>query len=359
MKIKSVEHYIINLELKRPYTIAYKTVTEVENVIVVVTLDNGVKGVGTANPSRYVVGDDVNDTFLALGKWDKDLLLKQDIGDFYNCLHQVHTSLADHIGARAALDIALHDAFSRQLDKPLVRFFGQRIDRLPTSITIGIKNVAETLYEAEEYIGRGFSFIKVKLGKSLDEDIERITKLREQYGSRIHIRIDANQGYSAEETIQLYERTRHLDLELIEQPLPVKDSPALKELPQPIRDLIAADEALVDAEDAFALSVPPASCGIFNIKLMKCGGILPAQHISTIGRATGRKLMWGCNDESMISIAAALHVALSCPDTRYLDLDGSLDLAKDIATGTFVVKDGMMSVSDRPGLGWENLQVAG
>ena len=36
--------------------------------------------------------------------------------------------------------------------------------------------------------------------------------------------------------------------------------------------------------------------------------------------------MWGCNDESCISIAAALHAAYACPATRYLDLDGSFDL---------------------------------
>lgn len=353
MKIISIDYYISNLELKRPYTIAYKTVTEVENLIVVVTLENGIKGMGTANPSKYVVGDDVQDTFQALEKWDKELLLKQDIRDFYNCLYCVHSSLTDHIGARAALDIALHDAFSRLLEKPLVRFFGQRRDGLPTSITIGIKNVEETLAEAEEYVGRGFSFIKVKLGRSLEEDIERLVRLREQQGSKIHIRIDANQGYDKEEVLRFYEQTRHLDLELIEQPMPVADSATLKQLPKDIRSAIAADESLVNEKDAFELAIPPASCGIFNIKLMKCGGVLPAQQISTIGQIAGMDLMWGCNDESVISIAAALHVALSCPNTRYLDLDGSLDLAKDVAEEAFIIKEGMMSVTDRPGLGWK------
>jgi L-alanine-DL-glutamate epimerase-like enolase superfamily enzyme len=63
--------------------------------------------------------------------------------------------------------------------------------------------------------------------------------------------------------------------------------------------------------------------------------------------------MWGCNDESVISIAAALHAAFACPRTRYLDLDGSFDLARDPASGGFIVEDGLMRLLDRPGLGVE------
>jgi L-alanine-DL-glutamate epimerase-like enolase superfamily enzyme len=61
--------------------------------------------------------------------------------------------------------------------------------------------------------------------------------------------------------------------------------------------------------------------------------------------------MWGCNDESIVAIAAALHAALASPATRYLDLDGSLDLARDLVQGGFVLEGGELSVTDKPGLG--------
>ncbi len=88
---------------------------------------------------------------------------------------------------------------------------------------------------------------------------------------------------------------------------------------------------------------------------MKCGGISPAQRIAHLAEATGTGLMWGCNDESRISIAAALHVALASPATRYLDLDGSFDLARDLAAGGFVLDEGMLRTAPGPGLGvtWE------
>ncbi|MEL6594239.1 MAG: enolase C-terminal domain-like protein, partial [Bacteroidota bacterium] len=112
-----------------------------------------------------------------------------------------------------------------------------------------------------------------------------------------------------------HERSQQLDIELIEQPLPVSALAEMQELPPAVKARIAADESLVNAEDAFQLTIPPHSCGIFNIKLMKCGGIYQAQRIAEMARQAGFDLMWGCNDESIISIAAGLHIAFSCPHT--------------------------------------------
>ena len=63
--------------------------------------------------------------------------------------------------------------------------------------------------------------------------------------------------------------------------------------------------------------------------------------------------MWGCNDESIISISAALNTALSFKNTKYLDLDGSFDLERDVVIGGFSLKDGLMKPLDKPGLGVE------
>ena len=86
---------------------------------------------------------------------------------------------------------------------------------------------------------------------------------------------------------------------------------------------------------------------------MKCGGITSGRKIANVALLNGINLMWGCNDESIISISAALNAALSFPNTKYLDLDGSLDLAKDLVTGGFNLKNGIMKPLDKPGLGVE------
>ncbi|MDH3692852.1 MAG: dipeptide epimerase, partial [Gammaproteobacteria bacterium] len=245
----------------------------------------------------------------------------------------------------------LHDLLAQHLNIPLVEMLGRVHDRLPTSVTIGINSVEETVADAAEHVGQGFRILKIKLGHSLEEDLERLHKLRERFGTRMAIRVDPNQGYSVQDLQRFVEESRTLDIEFIEQPLKVTDDETLRSFPASVRQRIAMDESLLRETDAIRLIAPPAACGIFNIKLMKCGGIQPAKRIATIAEASGIKLMWGCMDESAISISAALHTALACSATRFLDLDGSLELNRDVVTGGFVLQDGYMSTSTAPGLG--------
>ena len=355
MRIKNLNVWNADLGNTKPYTIAFKTVDEVRNVFVELVLENGITGIGSGNPSEYVVGENIGQTIEALKEDNLEFLAGRDIREFHQLTYDVWKKFPKNPAARAALDIALHDTFAKYLGVPLVKFLGQKIKTLPTSNTIGIKNVTETLKEATEYVQAGFKVLKVKLGKDLNEDIERIVKLRENLGNKVAIRIDANQGYDINQTVEFYTKTLHLNVELIEQPLPAKAVKEMKSLPEEIRKKIAADESLITPKDALELVKPPRASGIFNIKLMKCGGVSQGLKIADIALQEGVDLFWGCNDESAVSITAALHAAFSCSNTKYIDLDGSLDLGKDVVKGGFILKDGMMSCSDKPGLGLERV----
>jgi len=353
MKIKNIKTWSVDLGNTKPYTIAFKTVDEVKNAFVEITLENGTTGIGAGNPSEYVTGESFEQCEKALHENNLDFLVGRDIRELNQLLFEVLVRFPKNPAARAALDIALHDVFTKHLNIPLVKFLGQKITSMPTSNTIGIKNVEDTLKEAQEYGDRGFTVLKVKLGKDLDEDVERLVKLREKFGKRFTIRIDANQGYTVEQTIAFAKRTAQLDVELIEQPLPAKQD--LRALPEAIRKKVAADEALLSPADGLSLSTAPVAAGIFNIKLMKCGGVREALRIADIAALQNIELFWGCNDESIVSITAALHAAFSCAHTKYIDLDGSLDLARDVVKGGFILKNGVMHCSDKPGLGLERV----
>ena len=354
-RIKDIKVWAADLENTKPYTIAFKTVDTVRNAFVEIVLENGLTGIGSGNPSEYVVGENLQQCLDALQQDNLTFLIGRDIRETNQMLFEILTRFPKNPSARAALDIALHDAFTKFLKIPLVKYLGQKITRLPTSNTIGIKDVSATLKEADEYISAGFKVIKVKLGKDLEEDIERLVKLRERFGSSVIIRVDANQGYDVNQTITFYKRTLSLGLELIEQPLPANAVAAMRSLPDEIKNMIAADESLISPADAFSLITPPVAARIFNIKLMKCGGINEARRIAEIAQLGGVDLFWGCNDESIVSITAGLHAAFSCANTRYIDLDGSLDLGRDEVKGGFILRDGYMYCSERPGLGVERV----
>ncbi len=350
MRIDEIQTWREEVPLTRPYTIATRTISTVSLFFVRARSGNEI-GLGSASPSGAITGEHAEQCDAALLGDHVAGLVGHDLrhqGALYRLLKD---SLGDAPAARAAVEMAFLDLFTRRLGIPVVDFLGRCHDLLPTSITIGIKSTEEALEEAEEYLSQGFRCLKVKVGHGLEEDLERLGKLRERVGKNVTIRIDGNQGYGPKETRELLEEAVKLDLELVEQPLPSGSDDELRKLPDSLRLLVAADESLHGERDALALARNARACGIFNIKLMKCGGISSALAIAEIAEAADIELMWGCNDESAIGISAALHAAYACPGTRYIDLDGSFDLARDPALGGFRIEDGGLRLLDEPGLG--------
>jgi L-alanine-DL-glutamate epimerase-like enolase superfamily enzyme len=355
MKIKSVRSFLKRVALKKPYTIAHNTFSDVALAFLEVELENGIIGYGSGSPAEEVVGETTEKTYANLQSNFVQQLAGRDIRHFLHLIYEARCRFPHLPGTQAAIDIALHDAFCKWAGLPIVDFYGRKIKALPTSVTIGIKPVKDTLTEAETYVEQGFRILKVKLGRMSEEDIERILKLHERFRGTVTLRVDANQGYDMATLRSFLKATEYVPLDLIEQPLPVGEESVLHSLsPEHIKKL-AADESLTDPEAALHFASRDRCFGIFNIKLMKCGGISGARKIATIAEAGKIDLFWGCNDESRISIAAALHVAYSCPNTRYIDLDGSFDLAEDLSKGGFSIKDGCLYLSDSPGLGIEKL----
>jgi len=353
MKITKASHWTEHLELSRPYRIAYETIDNVANHFVRLQTDDGTVGVGVASPAESVTGETITDCRAALIDHLEPLLVGQDIRQLKTLCRELTQVMPTTPAARAAVDMALYDLAAKGLNLPLADLLGRVHRCLPTSITIGILSVEETLAEAREYIARGFRLLKVKIGACLEEDLERLAALRQEVGAEIGIRVDANQGYTPTELDRFMAATAGLEIEIVEQPLDVKQTRAMITFPQAVRDQSAADESLLTPVDAVRFLESPHPFGIFNIKLMKCGGITPALQIAEIAFWGGIDLMWGCMDESVIGIAAALHAAFASPNTRFLDLDGSLDLARDPAHGGFRIKAGMMTLTDTPGLGVE------
>jgi len=352
MNIAAAAAEVRAIPLARPYTITFRTVTAIETVLVVLRDQAGNVGLGTASPERHVTGETNEACQRALAPGELDFLIGQDTAGIADgsLARQLQQRMNTTPAARAAVDMALWDLHARALGRPLCDLLGRQHPALPTSITIGIKGTEEALAEADEYLGRGFRVLKVKIGRDFQADVDRLRRLRERVGPEVRLRADANQGYTVEQTRRLLAESA-LDLEFVEQPVPAARTRDLAVLPEVDRDRLCADESLLTPDDAAALVVPPRPCGIFNIKLMKCGGVSPALDIARVADGAGVTLMWGCMDESCIGISAALHAALASPATRHLDLDGSFDLAHDLGRGGFEVRDGYLHTVDVPGLG--------
>ncbi|GGB79332.1 dipeptide epimerase [Dyadobacter sediminis] len=350
MNIKTVRAYAKLIPLKKPYTIARETIYTAEIIFLEIHLSNGICGRGAANPDPEVIGETPLQTLRNLHSDEvQSGLAEKDIREFHALIGNFRKIYQQFPATMAAIDMALHDAFGKWIGLPIVDFYGRHHSKMLTSVTIGIKDVTATLQEAREYKSQGFKVLKVKTGIDTEEDAERIIRLYETFGDYFTIRVDANEGYTTENLRYFLNKTAFLPLELTEQPFSPRMNMELLEFPGAIRNKLAADESLKDAKTALELA-QDGLFGIFNIKLMKCGGITAAFEIANIARQADIALFWGCNDESSISISAALHAAFACSHTRYLDLDGSFDLLEDSDHSGFILEDGFLSILSRPGI---------
>lgn len=242
--------------------------------------------------------------------------------------------------ALSAIDMAAHDLRGRRLGIPTWQDWGlEWNDVVDSSYTIGIDSIDGMVDRLDEK--RGWKTYKIKLGTP--QDIEIVTELRKHTDAVF--RVDANCGWTVDEAIRNSISLADLNVEFIEQPLPISAS-------QEDKQKLFAESALpiIADEDCQTLDDVARCNGLFhgvNVKICKCGGLTPALQMLRNARELGMQTMVGCMVESSIGISGAAQLL---PLLDYADLDGAVLLKDEPASGV-TVDCGRVVMSERFGCG--------
>jgi len=255
-----------------------------------------------------------------------------------------------HPFLRCALDVAYLDLKSRIEGIPLRHFWNKthwmewdKTDKKPpTCYTIGLAPIDEMVRKLKTF---PWPVYKIKLGAGGD-DLAIIRALREHTNAPFYV--DANTGWTAEQTIAYSHELKALGVVFIEQPLKTDNLAGQKEVFLKSALPIFADESCQTEEDVDHCA---ESFHGINIKVVKCGGLTPARRMITRARELNLSVMAGCMTESSVGISA---IAQLLPELDYADLDGAMLLAKDPARGvTFDPSTGYAIYPNRYGTGVE------
>jgi L-Ala-D/L-Glu epimerase len=321
----------LGLRLRHRFTIA-RSFEDVSETLIVRLFERGIEALGEVTPSaRYGETVALIEQQLRVVRLDDANLL--DVKSTLGRIPPVQR------GAMCALDLALHDYAGKLLGVPAYVLFGLDPARAKmTSFTIGIASIEETLAKVRE--AAHMPILKVKLGAG--HEIETIEAIRAIF--RGAIRVDANEGWTPEQAVELLRELARFDLEFCEQPVPAGHPEQLRFVRERSPIQILADEDSVVPDDVARL----AGCvdGI-NVKLVKCGGMREAARMIGLARGHHLKVMIGCMIESSVLSTAAAHLT---PLADYADIDGPLLIQDDPFEGV-MYEGAQLRLPDAPGLG--------
>lgn len=313
-----VKYKIVNLPFHHPFTISKGTKT-VQPAFVVELDFMGVKGYGEACAISYY--NIPVEKMAADLESKKTFVEKFAFSDPKRYWHYLHHLFPSNPFLVCALDMAGWDIYGKLKRKQLYQLWGLDTATAPlTDYTIAIDTIEKMVAKMKE---KPWPVYKIKMG--VEGDIEMVTELRKHSSSVF--RVDANAGWTLEQALQKIPLLKDLGVELVEQPLAKDDWEGMKVLYSQSALPLIADESCVfesDVEKCYGLFH-----GI-NIKLTKCSGITPARRMITRAKELGMKVMVGCMNESSVGTAAIAQLA---PLLHYVDMDGPLLLAEDIAEG--------------------------
>ena len=324
-----------NLKLQHTFTISRES-HDVQPTLIVELKDGDFSGFGEATSNPYY-GIDVQKMMDDITAVRSEIISGNGKNPAAFWKH-LYPHFKENMFALCALDVAYNDLYAKIKGLKLYEYWGLSTRHNPkTNYTIGIDSIENMVAKLKE---KPWPIYKIKLGTK--EDIEIIRALRKH--TNAIFRVDANCGWTVDETISNAKALKALGVEFIEQPLKADDWLGHK-------SVFAASVLPIMADESCQVEADVAKChehfhGV-NVKLVKCGGLTSGKRMLEEARSLGMKTMVGCMTESTVGISAIGHVL---PLLDYVDMDGALLLKEDIAKGVTIV-DGVTTYSNLNGTG--------
>ena len=339
MKVVELTAFHVRIPLRRAIQHASHTRTETDNIVVRCLLDDRSEGFGEGLPREYVTGETIDSAL--------ELLKRSDFAsqfalcrDFVASLAMIERmKLADVPGdergcagnaARCAVELALLDAAGRSFGDPLshvTKFLAPELyqPRERVRYSGAITSARGLKLRAAGWAMRlyGFRQLKVKVGIPGFDDVKRLRIIRRGAGRRMDIRVDANEAWPPGDTVERIRDSQRFGITSVEQPVAHEHLGALAEIRTQVQTPVMLDESLCSRFDA-QRAVELNACDLFNLRISKCGGFIPALRLAQFAKQHDLGCQLGCQvGETAILSAAGRAFAGSVADLRYVE--GSYD----------------------------------
>lgn len=352
-----IETFIVDLPTIRPHVLAMATMHRQSMVLVRITDDSGIEGIGEGTTiGGLSYGDESPEGIkLAIDSYIAPLLATLDIAQVGAAMAVINTCVVGNHIAKCAVETALLDLAGKRLGVPVSALIGggRRRDSFPVAWTLASGNTVKDIEEAEAMLAaRRHNIFKLKIGKrSVEADVAHVGAIKAALGNRASVRVDVNQGWSEIQADRGMAMLHDVGCDLVEQPIAKHAVAAMARLSARHAIPIMADEALHGPLEAYNLAAN-AAARIYAIKIAQSGGLFPAHAVGMIADAAGIGLYGGTMLEGTVGTAASAHLFSTFAALQWgTELFGPLLLTDDIVTEPLRYADFELQVPTAPGLG--------
>ena len=356
--IDRVETRILDVPLVRPHRFARTGMDAQPMLLLTVTTRGGMRGTGegVVPGGPWWGGESVETMQVIIERYLTPLLQGRRVDEIAGIQQAMDDVVADNLYAKAAVEVALHDAWARSLGVPVHTLLGGPArSSIPVTWALGIESAAEVIDEAQGKLDAGLhrSF-KLKMGaQDPADDVARVAEVAEKLSGRAGVRVDLNARWDRLTSLRWLPRLAEAGIELVEQPVPGAEVEWLAEINAALPVPVMADESLRTPTDALRLARLRAA-DVFSVKTTKSGGLRRTRQIADIAAAAGVPCHAGTAIEGPIGTAASLHLACALPAVTYgSELFGPLLMREQLLTEPLRYADGALHLPDGPGLGGE------
>ena len=351
MNIKTIEPIAVSLPMLKPVIMAGEEVRRADNVLVRIEADNGLIGWGEAASAPVMTGETL-ESIVSVVHYLAPALRGRDPADIAGALAAMDARMYGNHGAKAAIEIALHDLAGLAAAKPVHALLGDRRRRqMALLAVIGGGDFDGDLRDAEKKKAAGFTAYKIKVGVDTPANDAARTRAICKILSGLLISADANQGFSTAQAIDYVRAVEGSGLGFFEQPVEASDLAGMAAVAMATTISIGADEGIHSLDDISRHHERMAARGV-SLKAIKLGGIRAVVEAGKLCDSLGMSVNISCKTgESSIACAAALHVASVIPNIAWgLTLTHS-GLAEDVTAQPIRTDKGHADSIERPGLG--------
>lgn len=255
-----------------------------------------------------------------------------------------------------ALDMAEWDLKARVANKPLSFLLGAKLGSVNITEEIFIESAEKTEKQLKVILDHGTKSIKLKIGRSVDQDLRMIFMVNELAKDRLEIGLDSNRSYNLNEALELVSKIGDLSIKVLEEPIngSFADLALFK---NQTKIPIMLDESIRSTED-LDNAISNNCFSELNIKLSRVGGISNALKYMEVCRQNKVGIYLGCNEELDIGMQAIAHLGASLPNVFGIEGVGPKRLKSQISGMNFNLSDGNLNLSRDAGLGIEEIDLS-